>query len=84
MMLIMTLDRNNLLNYFQKHMGLDTQEIDDETRLFSSGLLDSFSMVDLIFFIEENAKIRVKPTEVNLDNLDSIQRILNFTQARGE
>jgi len=80
MMLIMTLDRNNLLSYFQKHMGLDTHEIDDETRLFSSGLLDSFSMVDLIFFIEVNAKIRVKPTEVNLDNLDSIQRILNFTQ----
>jgi acyl carrier protein len=65
-------------------MGLDTHEIDDETRLFSSGLLDSFSMVDLIFFIEENAKIRIKPTEVNLDNLDSIQRILNFTQVRGE
>ena len=63
-------------------MGLDTASLADETPLFSSNLLDSFSMVDLIMFIEKESGVRLDPTDVSLDNLDSIDRILRFVDVR--
>lgn len=80
----MTLTREMILDYLGAQMGVDTEEVADDTLLFSSMLLDSFSMIDLIMFIEREAKIKVKPTEVNLDNLDSIERILRFVKSRSQ
>ncbi|MDM8559133.1 acyl carrier protein [Candidatus Parabeggiatoa sp. HSG14] len=76
----MPLTYEKLLNYLDTEMGLDISEIDDETLLFSTALLDSFSLVELITFIEKEANIKISPTEVNLDNLDSVSRILNFVE----
>lgn len=53
-----------------------TQTITDDAPLFSSGLLDSFSMVELLAFVEELAGRRVRVVDVNLDNLDTIDRIV--------
>jgi len=78
----MALDRTTLLKYLNENMGLDTTSIDDGTPLFSSSLLDSFSMIDLITYIEQQMNIKLKPTEVNLDNLDSIGQILKFMTTR--
>ena len=74
----MALTRETLINYLNTKMGLDTSQIDDQTPLFSSALLDSFSMVDLIMFLEQEANFKIEPWEVNLDNLDSVSRILQF------
>lgn len=41
-------------------------------------MLDSFMMVELIVFLEAAAGRRMKPTDIQLDNLDTIQRILGF------
>jgi acyl carrier protein len=72
----------SLKNYLGERMGLDTTSLADETPLFSSNLLDSFSMVDLIMYIEKESAVRLDPTDVSLDNLDSIERILRFVAAR--
>lgn len=69
--------------YLGERMGLDTASIEEETPLFSSNLLDSFSMVDLIMFIEKEGGVTLNPADVSLDNLDSIARILRFVEARG-
>jgi acyl carrier protein len=74
----MALTHDALLNYLKERMGVNAAEIDDQTPLFSSGLLDSFSMIDLIMFIEKEAEIKVEPWGVNFDNFDSIEHILDF------
>ena len=74
----MAINRETLLEYFDEQMGLDTTEIDDQTLLFSSNVLDSFSLVDLMMFIEKEAFIKIEPSEVTLDNFDSVERIFNF------
>ena len=74
----MAINRETLLEYFDEQMGLDTTEIDDQTLLFSSNVLDSFSLVDLMMFIEKEAGIKIEPSEVTLDNFDSVERIFNF------
>jgi acyl carrier protein len=78
----MALTRDALLHHFSHKLRLDTNQIGLDTSLFASGLIDSFSMVELVLFIEENCGIRMKPSEVILDNLDSIERILAFVETR--
>ena len=79
----MALDCENLRRYLHEKQGLAPEDFEDDTLLFSSGLIDSFSMVDLIMFIEDAAGFRVHPADVTLDNFDSINRILAFVEARG-
>ena len=78
----MVLDHENLRRYLHEKQGLEPEDFEDDTLLFSSGLIDSFSMVDLIIFIEDTGSLRVHPADVTLDNFDSIERILAFVEAR--
>jgi len=80
----MAFNRETLLEYLDNEMGLEISGMDDKTPLFSSALLDSFSMVELISFIEKESNIKMSPTDVNLDNLDSIERILGFLERRSQ
>lgn len=68
----------DLIAFLQSDLGVDTSDIDESTLLFSSGLIDSFSLVSLITFLEQKCSFRMSPLDVNLDNLDSIERILGF------
>ena len=74
----MALSRESLLEALKDQLGVDTTAIEDESPLFSSGLIDTFSLVTLIVFIETEAQIKVQPLDVNLENLDSVARILRF------
>ena len=76
------MNSDSLKTYLGDRMGLDTSALEEDTPLFSSNLLDSFSMVDLIMFIEKEGGVRLDPTDVSLDNLDSIERILKFVDTR--
>lgn len=78
----MALDRDDLRRYLREKQGLEPEDFEDDTLLFSSGLIDSFSMVDLLMFIEDTVGCRVHPADVTLDNFDSVDRILAFIEAR--
>ena len=78
----LALVRNALIDYILSTFGLEEGELDDNTVLFSDGLLDSFCMVSLISYVESEAGITFRPTEVNLDNLDSVARILAFVERK--
>ena len=80
----MALDQASLLDFLSGTLGVDTNAIDPSTPLFSSSLLDSFSMVDLVVFAEKEGGFRMKPSEVNLDNLDSVERILGYAAKRAQ
>jgi acyl carrier protein len=79
----MSLTKEQLLAYFEDSFNVDISNVETETLLFSSGLIDSFSMIDLIVYIEESCDIRIKPPEIILDNIDSISRILAFLEKKG-
>jgi len=54
----------------------------EDSPLFSSGIIDSFSLVSLMAFIEDKGNLRINPSEVTIDNLDSIERILKFVDSK--
>lgn len=78
----MALQREELVTYLSKKSRSDLSKIDDTTELFSSGLIDSFAMVDLLMWIEKQTGARVDPSDISVDNFDTIERILAFTEAR--
>jgi acyl carrier protein len=73
---------NDILGFLNKQFAVDTGTISVDTGLFSEGFLDSFSIVDLVLFIETSAGIQIDPSDVNLDNLDSVAKIQAFVQAK--
>ena len=73
--------REELVSFLESRLGLDAEGVGDETELFSSGRLDSFSMIDLILFVEQRTGSRMAPGDVRMDNLDSISRILRYAES---
>ena len=74
----MTPSKDELLQFMENKLGVDTSHVDADTPLFSSGIIDSTGMVELIVFVESAAEVKFSPDDITLDNLDSIGRILNF------
>ena len=76
----MGLTKAALIEYLDRHLGIDTSRMEADTPLFTSGLIDSFALVSLITYVEQASGIRVQPADVTLDNIDSIGRILGFVE----
>lgn len=72
----MALSRESLIEFLSDKGGVEPSEIGDDTELFTSGLLDSFTMVDVIMFVEQETGVKIAPRDVHIDNLDSVNRIM--------
>ena len=75
----MSLTYGKLIGYLRDSLNIDSA--DGESELFSSGLLDSVSMVNLLAFIEQSADIAIRAEDVTLENFDTPARILRFAEA---
>lgn len=52
----------------------------DDALLFSTGRLDSLTLVELLAWLEDTVGVAVSWSEVNLENFDSIARIDAFVK----
>ena len=78
----MALTKDELFTFLDKKLGVDTSSIDETTLIFSTGMVDSFSLVSLITFIEKKAGFRMNPLDVSLENMDSVERILAYVERK--
>lgn len=56
--------------------------IKPDTPLISSGLIDSLSIVDLAFFVEEQFGVKLKTTELNAETFDTLAGLESLILAR--
>jgi acyl carrier protein len=70
--------KDDIFSFLKSQFAIERSEVDENTGLFSEGLLDSFSIVDLVMYIENTSGIKMQPADVNLENLDSVSKIMNF------
>ncbi len=59
--------------------------IPPDAPLISSGLIDSFSLVDLALFVEDTFGVHIEDTELNaqtFDNLNQLAAIIHSRQAQ--
>jgi acyl carrier protein len=54
------------------------QEITENTKLISSGIVDSFSMVSLKMFLEKKFQIKIPDEKATPEAFDSVNNILNL------
>ncbi len=50
--------------------------------LISSGLINSFSLVDLALFIEDNYGVHIDDTELNRETFDTLEQLSALITAR--
>ena len=53
-----------------------------EDKFFSTGLIDSVTIVAAIEFVEEYWNIRVDPIDFSIDNFDSVAAICAYVQKK--
>jgi acyl carrier protein len=80
----MAFNRDVLLRFVTDTFAVDGVELLDDTPLFSSGIIDSADMVQLIEFVEMEGNVTFTPEDLTLQHLDSIGRILRFVTEQHE
>ena len=50
--------------------------------LISSGLIDSFSLMDLALHVEDTFGVRIEDTELNADTFDTLKQLSALIEAR--
>jgi acyl carrier protein len=50
--------------------------------LISGGLIDSFSLVDLALFVEDNFSVHLDDSELNKETFDTLDQLADLIQSR--
>jgi acyl carrier protein len=50
--------------------------------LISSGLIDSFSLMDLALFVEDTFGVRIEDTELNAGTFDNLTQLASLIESR--
>ncbi|MDO9084956.1 MAG: acyl carrier protein [Anaerolineaceae bacterium] len=50
--------------------------------LISSGLIDSFSLVDLALLVEDEFGVQIDDTELNADSFDTLEQLASLIQSK--
>ena len=66
----------------QKILKQPKRVIRPEDALISSGLVDSFSLVDLALFVEDTFGVRIADSELNASTFDSIDQLAGLIVSR--
>jgi acyl carrier protein len=56
--------------------------ISPDEPLLSSGLVDSFHLVDLSIFVENTFGVRIDDADLNASSFDSLDQLASFIKAR--
>lgn len=58
------------------------RRLNTDEPLISSGLIDSFSLVDLALYIEDNFNVKIDDTELNSDTFDTLEQLTDLIYTR--
>jgi len=56
--------------------------VDPQAALISSGLIDSFSLIDLALYVEDEFGVHIDDSELNASTFDSIDQLSDLIQTR--
>lgn len=56
--------------------------IEPDQALLSSGLINSFSLVDLAMYIEDTFNVRIEDFELNKETFDSLSQLSELIRSR--
>ena len=60
----------------------DGGSLRDDTSFLDSGIIDSTGMLEMIMFLENTCGVKIEPEEMVPENLDSINRVVQFVKRK--
>ncbi len=60
----------------------DARGFDDDTDMQRMGILDSFSTLALVAFLEETFKVQIEPVEINAESFRNVNAIASLVLAK--
>lgn len=72
--------RNELMDIISQESGLDAGALSTSLGLMSHGVLDSFALVTVITFVEEQIGGEIPPSDLSFENFDSIAGICAYVE----
>jgi acyl carrier protein len=73
-----------LVSYIKAKVVRDsTLEITEDTSLVSSGLVDSFALVDLLLHLEKVTRRRIRPGRLTPRDMDTVRLMLDTAERVG-
>ena len=74
---------STLKNYIAKEiMKQPNRDISPDQPLLTSGLIDSFHLVDLALFVEDQFGVHIDDAELNAQTFDNLNQLVAFIQSR--
>jgi acyl carrier protein len=72
--------KKTIIDYVKKeYLDEDSdQQITEDTKLISSGIVDSFSMVSLKMFLEKKFRVKIPDDKATPEAFDSVNNIINL------
>jgi len=58
------------------------RQINPDEKLISSGLIDSFNLMDLALFVEDTFGVRIEDTELNAETFDTLTQLDSLIASR--
>ena len=58
------------------------RKITAEEPLLSSGLIDSFNLMDLALYVEDTFGVRIEDTELNANTFDTLSQLSGLIESR--
>ncbi len=78
---------NEILTVLARKISADIlkqpeRTLDPDEALITSGLIDSFSLVDLGLMVEDLFGVRIEDTELNSDTFDTLNQLADLIKSR--
>ncbi len=74
---------NDLADFVSKDiLKQPRRRLEAGTPLFSSGLVDSLTIIDLAFFVEDRFGVKLKPAELNAETFDTLGDLARLIEER--
>lgn len=72
--------QEQVLNFLQSDMGVDTDNVSFDQAIFTSNLLNSIEVIEMIVFLEKTFSIKIPAFEVSLEMLDTVNLITKYVE----
>ena len=67
--------RQKIRAYITSELGIDLSSSSDSDPLFTSGLIDSFALIELLAFLEQELGSEIDIAEIDIEKIDTIHSL---------
>jgi acyl carrier protein len=76
--------KEKLLGFICLNFMVETEDINLNESMIDQGIIDSFGLVEIAGFIEEEFSIKIEENQMNRDNFGSVLKIVDFIKREME